>query len=101
MKKGESEVLRAAVEFLHRCKASFRNAEVVHVTAIGSRPIARRVATFDLNGHPNAAVCYGWVDPSHRQQTVHLRAVLESVSVHSPQEAVRWLLLLMMAEEHG
>src|SRR4026209_2107993 len=101
MKKGESEVLRAAVQFLHRCKATLRSAEVVHVTAIGSRPVIRRVATFALKGHPTASVCYGWVDRSTRQQTVHLRAVLESVSVHSPQEAVRWLLLLMMAEEHG
>jgi hypothetical protein len=101
MKKTEREVLRAAAEFLHKCTATFRAAETVHVTAIGSRPVTRNVVTFDLTGHPTASTCYGWVDPSIRQQTVHLRAVLESVSVHSAQEAVRWLLLLMMAEEHG
>jgi|SRR5688572_2062241 len=101
MKRPQQQALKAAVEFLHNCKATFREAEMVHVTAIGSRPIIRDVATFDITGHPTASVCYSWVDPSIRQQTVHLRAVLEGVSVHSPQEAVRWLLLLMMAEEHG
>ena len=101
MKKGEREVLRAAVEFLHRCKATFRNVEVVKVAALGSPAKARRVATFAITGHPTASICYSWVDPSSRQQTVHLRAVLESVSVHSAEEAVRWLMLLMMADEQG
>ncbi len=101
MKKTEREVLRAAAEFLHQCKATFRTEESVNVSTIGSRPISRRVATFDLIGHPTASACYAWVDRSIRQQTVHLRAVLEGVSVHSAEEAVRWLMLLAMAEEHG
>jgi hypothetical protein len=85
--EAERTALRAAIELLHGCAAAFRSAETVSVEIQGRRVWRRRVATFDLTGHPTARVCYAWTDHDANSR-VHHRVVLHSGPVRSARDAV-------------
>ena len=86
----EREGLRAAIESLHGCKASFSGSDTYQ--AMGEGPnLTREVATFTLNGHPSAPLAYAWSDV-HEHRTHH-RIVLHSGGVTSAGEALKGFLL--------
>lgn len=91
----EQESLRAAIESLHGCRASFRSAEVCK--AFGEDPSAtREVATFALDGHPSAPLAYAWLDLTDRK--THHRVVLHSGGVTSAQNALQGFRLFYSGE---
>jgi hypothetical protein len=93
MLEAERSALQAAIELLHGCRASFRAVEVVSVTIEGRRAWRRSVATFELQSHPDATICYAWVDANPAGQRYHHRVVLQTGPVRSAHDAVKAFLL--------
>jgi len=94
----EREGLRAAIESLHGCKASFALSETY--TAWGEGPdFTREVATFALNGHPTAPLAYAWSDV--REHLTHRRVVLHSGGVTSAGDAFKGFLLFAWDDASG
>ena len=85
----EQEGLRAAIESLHGCKASFQSADLCRVSDNAEH--TREVATFALAGHASAPLAYAWTDV-RGQQRKH-RVVLHSGGVTSAMEALTGFLL--------
>ena len=94
----EREGLRAAVESLHSCKASFSGSETYQTSGDGA-DFTREVATFSLNGHPTAPMAYAWSDV-HEHRTHH-RVVLHSGGITSAGEALKGFLLFAWDEAPG
>lgn len=93
MHDAERAALKASVELLHNCRASFLHDEVVHVTS-GSVTIRREVAVFELRGDPAPApLAYAWTDPSTGDRLVHHQVVLHQGVVKSAQLAVAGFFL--------
>jgi hypothetical protein len=90
MTEHERESLRAAVETLHGCKASFQGEEVCRAGGKGFEHV-REVATFALTGHPTAPLAYAWIDAGDGR--IHLRVVLSRAGVVSPTSALTGFLL--------
>lgn len=87
MQDSERAVLQAAVELLHRCRATFVRCERVSVTS-GSVMIERDVAVFELRGdNITAPLAYAWTDPGPAESLNH-RVILHQGVVKSPQHAV-------------
>ena len=86
----ERDGLRAAVEGLHNCTATFSGAEVCNA-GVDEPEFAREVATFALSGHPTAPLAYAWSDV--REQRTQYRVVLHSGGVTSASDALRGFFL--------
>lgn len=84
-----TQALKAAVERLHACQATFR--EVVPVTeSFEGKPVWEgEVHVFTLHDHPTASLCYAWASPIEGSEKQKFYAVLHVPPVTSPIEAVR------------
>lgn len=85
----EQEGLRAAIESLLGCRATFQSASVCRVS--DNEEHTREVATFALNGHSSALLAYAWTDV--RGQRLKHRVVLHSGGVTSAMDALTGFLL--------
>ena len=91
MHEPEREALRAAIELLHKCSATFHSSESVSPWP-ESFTIRRDVATYTLSGHPTATIAYAWTEESN--QAVHHRVVLRGGFARSAELAVRGFFLV-------
>ncbi len=83
------ESLRRAVEGLHDCSAVF-NAEIpVTETHDGKTVWDGVVHIFDLEGHPQAAICYAWSSPIDGSKKRRFFAILKLPPIDSAAAAVR------------
>ena len=94
----EREGLRAAIESLHGCKASFSQSDICQAGGEGP-DFTREVATFALTGHPSAPIAYAWSDV-HEHRTHH-RIVLHSGGITSAGEALKGFLLFTWGDQAG
>jgi hypothetical protein len=94
----EREGLRAAIESLHNCRASFSVSEIHQARGEGPE-FTREVATFTLNGHPTAPLAYAWSDV--RGHRTHHRVVLHSGGITSASEALTGFLLFAWDDAAG
>jgi hypothetical protein len=76
--------LKASVERVHRCPATYRTSERVRE---GQRQI--EVAVFEILGHPRALVCYAWFAPVEASARRRPLTVLREGPVHSSIDAIR------------
>jgi len=84
-----SSGLKAAVEGLHGCQATFVEESDV-VSRHGKKIIWQgRVALFSLQGHPTSLECYAWSEPTKGSDKRRFFAVLKAPPVDSPEAAVR------------
>lgn len=81
--------LRRAVEGLHNCRASHREAVEVRETFQGQPVWEGIVHVFNLEGHPEATMAYAWSSPIEGSDRRKFYAVLAIPPVTSPAEAVR------------
>lgn len=81
--------LAACVEGLHDCKAQFR--ESVHVKDVFEDQTAweGEVYVFDIEGNPDATICYAWSSQVNGSDNRKFYAVLHKPPVDSPLAAVR------------
>ena len=84
----QQDLIRA-VESLHNCRASHREAVEVHETSQGRPAWEGVVHVFDLEGHPEADTCYAWSAPVEGSDNRKFYAVLHIPPVDSPEKAVR------------
>ena len=94
MQDQEREALRAAIELLHQCTATFDSVESVSPWP-ESFVLRRDVATYTLQGHPTATVAYAWTEQVN--EAVHHRVVLRGGFARSPELAVRGFFLVREA----
>ena len=88
------DAIRAAVEELHRCEATYLTSEHVR-ESLGDKTVwDGHVAVFGITGHPAANKCYGWSaeEPGGTRRTFY--AVLHSAPIQSSRDAVRVSLAL-------
>jgi hypothetical protein len=82
--------LQVAIQQLHNCGANYRETVPVQEVFQGQTIWQGEVEVFDLYGHPNAKVCYGW---SHKEgkydKGERFVAVLQIPPVTSPDTAVK------------
>lgn len=81
--------LREAVERLHGCHANYRESSEVQERYKGESVWHGIVQIFDLEGHPEATVCYAWSSPVEGSDRRKFYAVLHIPPVDSPEAAVR------------
>jgi hypothetical protein len=74
---------RREIRRLHGCAARFERFAIVPEAAGRAR---RVVAVFALEGHP-AVQCFAWPEP--RERGVAVVAVLRSIDIRGPEDAVR------------
>lgn len=81
--------LKAAVEGLHICRATFDYE--VEVESYNGTELAWKgcVSVFQIEGNPNASICYAWSEPIKGSDKRRFFAVLKSPPVDSPEAAVR------------
>lgn len=92
-KRVTSQSLKAelshAIERLHGCHASFREAAEVH-ERFGDAPVwDGLIYVFDLEGHPKAGQCYAWAEERDEPPGRKLYTVLKVGPVDSPEKALR------------
>lgn len=88
MKNSLSE-LQEAVENLHNCRAKHQK-EVWIVERFEDQTVWEGpVQVFDIEGHPQASVCYAWSSPVEGSDKRRVYAVLRVPPVESPEDAVR------------
>ncbi len=81
--------LRAAVEKMHKCRATFRRVVRVHEAYGGETVWEGEVSVFDLEGHPTATICYAWANPIEGSDRQRFYAILHAGPVESAADAVR------------
>ena len=81
--------LRRAVEGLHACHASHREAVQVREDFKGQTVWDGVIHVFDLEGHPKAQLAYAWSSPIEGPDRRKFYAVLHILPVDSPEAAVR------------
>jgi hypothetical protein len=81
--------LRRAVERLHACAASYREAVQVREDFKGQSVWEGVVHVFDLEGHLTAKAAYAWSSPVEDSDRRKFYAVLLLPPVDSPEAAVR------------
>ncbi|HEV2327884.1 MAG TPA: hypothetical protein VGY56_03740 [Verrucomicrobiae bacterium] len=93
--------LQVVIERLHDCGANHRETVPVHEKSGGQTLWKGEVEVFDLYGHDQAKVCYGWSHPTGKQvKGEHLVTVLQIPPVISPETAVRaWIIRDLEAED--
>jgi hypothetical protein len=84
MTEDEIAELKAAVERVHRCPATYRTHERVR-----EQQRMFEVAVFDILGHPRALLCYAWMASVDGTEKRRLVVVLREGPVHSSLDAVR------------
>jgi hypothetical protein len=84
MTEAEMAELKAAVERVHRCPATYRTFERVR-----DRQHQFEVAVFDILGHPRALVCYAWLARVAGSARPRPFTVLREGPIHSSLDAVR------------
>jgi hypothetical protein len=84
MTETEIAELKAAVERVHRCPATYRTLERVR-----EQQRQFEVAVFDILGHPRALVCYAWFAAVAGSDRRRLFTLLREGPVHSSLDAVR------------
>ncbi len=89
MKDSEKEILKHAVEKLHRCKATWVESVPVEETFNGKTVWERIVQVFDLLNHPSAKRCYAWSLINDDSKKRRFFAVLHQPPIDSPLAAVR------------
>jgi hypothetical protein len=87
MNQSEIDELRAAVDRVHRCPATYRTSEWVREQG---RQV--EVAVFDILGHPRALICYAWYGDADSKGRRRIHTVLREGPVHSSIDAVRFSL---------
>lgn len=81
--------LKAAVEKMHNCSASFIE-DVVVREMFGSDAVWEgTVSVFELKGHPQATKAYAWSSPIEGSKKRRFYAVLNIPPVDSPEKAVK------------
>jgi hypothetical protein len=83
------EYLKLAVEGLHKCTAKFKEKTHVIETFEGETVWDDDVYIFEVEGIPNAKICYAWSSPISRSDQKRYHAVLHRDQVKSVQDAVR------------
>jgi hypothetical protein len=86
-------LLQAAIEELHRCEASHHKTVFVDERFEGKTIWSGEVEVFELIGHPKAANCFAWMQPSEGQGARPV-AILELWPINSPQMAVKTAIAL-------
>ena len=81
------EKLKHAVETVHHCTARHVGSETVIDLFRGEVAWDGVVATFDIEGHPEAKRCYAWSFIENGE--THYTTVLEIPPVDSPEKAVK------------
>ncbi len=81
--------LKRAVENLHNCRAKHRKEVSVIEQFEGKTVWQGTVHVFDIEGHPQAKVCYAWSSPIEESEKRRFYAVLHMPPVESPEDAVR------------
>jgi len=88
MEVDASEV-REAVEKLHSCRASLKNALTI-IERFEGKPVWEGVVhVFDVQGHPEASICYAWSSPITGSTKRRYYAILRLPPIESPGDAVR------------
>ena len=91
--------LQVAIEHLHACGALYRETVPVQEVFQGQTRWQGEVEVFDLHGHANAKVCYGWSHREGKDDTgERFVTVLQIPPVTSPETAVK---VAMAAEVKG
>jgi hypothetical protein len=87
MNETEIAELKAAVERVHRCPATYRTYERV-------REQGRQfeVAVFDILGHSRALLCYAWLATVQGSERPRPFTVLREGPIHSSIDAVRFAM---------
>jgi hypothetical protein len=81
--------LQRALEGLHSCLASYREAVQVREDFKGQSVWEGVVHVFDLEGHPKARLAYAWSSPVEGSDRRKFYAVLHIPPVESAEAAVR------------
>ena len=83
MNQADVDELKAVVERIHRCPATYRATERVR-----DRDQTTEVVLFDILGHPRALVCYAWFETvgSGRRRAI---TVLREGPIYTSVDAVR------------
>ena len=84
MTENEIAELKAAVERVHRCPATYRTFERVR-----EQQRLFEVAVFDILGHPRALVCYAWLAGAEESDNRRPMTMLREGPIHSSIDAVR------------
>jgi hypothetical protein len=85
MTPAEIDELKAAVERIHRCPATFRVTERVR-----DQQRQVEVALFDILGHPRALLCYAWAESAGGSGPRRVITVLREGPIHTSVDAVRF-----------
>lgn len=80
--------LKAAIEGLHGCSATFEECVLVRETFQGQPAWEGSVSVFSVD-HPEADTCYAWSSPIEGSERRKFYAVLKKPPVDSPETAVR------------
>ena len=81
--------LKAVVERLCDCQASFLEDVVVVEKTSKETAWSGKVSVFELEDHPQATRAYAWSSPIEGSEKRRCRVVLNIPPVNSPEEAVR------------
>jgi hypothetical protein len=81
--------LRDAVQNMHGGTATLVQSVPVRETFRGQVVWEGVVHVFDLAGHPTATRAYAWPFPAEGSDQLRILAVLHTVRINSPIEAVR------------
>jgi hypothetical protein len=82
--------LQVAIERLHDCGANYRETVAVHEVFQDKTVWRGEVQVFDLYGHDQATVCYGWSQREGKgEKGDRFVTVLQIPPVISPETAVR------------
>jgi hypothetical protein len=87
MNQTDIDELKAAVERIHRCPATYRVTERVR-----DQQRQVEVALFDILGHPRAMLCYAWIEPAGPSGQRRVVTVLREGPIHTSLDAVRFAL---------
>lgn len=89
MRRQEESDLRAAVEGLYACRATFDRHEDVESYSGDELAWKGRVSVFQIHGNSIASICYAWSEPIEGSEKRRFFAVLNAPPVDSPEAAVR------------
>ena len=82
--------LQVAIECLHGCEANHRETVPVREVFQGQTVWKGAVEVFDLYGHHQAGICYGWSRPEgNDDKGERFVTMLQIAPVTSPETAVR------------
>jgi hypothetical protein len=89
MKSDDVEGLKAAVEGMHNCRATFIESVPILESWKGTAVWEGVVNVFDLTGHPEAKRAYAWSEPIAETAKRQFFTVLNLPPIDSPLKAVQ------------